>query len=211
MLSHTTKIILSGSLSLLSVILFMIWGGEQRKKCMFAMILSSAGDLFMTDTFRMGGASLYIGASFFIAAHVVNALCFTKASLDKGYEYKNTGCKAGITLVLVAAAGLTVAMLSVTGTLQSMYFPVLVYFAVIGWNLVSQYSYAFSEMKERLMLMPAMFLFLFSDYLIFISMLNIAQTSDDLVWFTYVPAQLLILLFNSSPGRTENRERAGVK
>ena len=40
-----------------------------------------------------------------------------------------------------------------------------------------------------------MALFLLSDFVIFLNMLAVTPAHNDFVWATYIPAQLLILLF----------------
>lgn len=197
MLTHTAKLIISFALSATSVGLFVKFRGEERKLCMIAMLLSTVGDLFMTDTFHMGAASTYPGAAGFILAHIVYAICFTKASKRKGYKIANKGMGAGIALTLAVVAVLTILMFKVTGSVQGMYFPLLAYLAIIGVNLCCQFSYAVNEKGRRYWLIVGMTLFIISDMVVFLPMLNISPEYNDFVWATYAPAQLLIILFNS--------------
>lgn len=200
MLTQTTKVILSISLSILSTILFLIYKNKERKLCMFAMLSSTVGDVFMTDMVNVGSMSTYFGAFFFILAHIIYAYCFIKRSKEKEYKFVNFGFYLGLVLMMLMIITLTILMFSKTKKIQPMYFPLLAYIFFIGVNTISQYSYAFNEKGLRKMLMIGMLLFVISDFLVFLPMLNICKESptyNDYIWFTYVPAQLLILLFNS--------------
>lgn len=196
MLSHNAKIVISCLLSLLGVFLWLRRKSRIRMLCMIAMLLSTVGDLFMVDAFRMGSVSTYPGAAFFMAAHIVNGICFLRASKAKAYEFVNRGLYTGILVTDLAAVLLGILAFSVPEDPEAlMYCLILVYVAVIGWNLASQFSYACSEGGRCRFLYAAMGLFLLSDFIVFLPMLNIRSAMNDLVWATYIPAQLLILLF----------------
>lgn len=200
MLTQPMKVVLSFILSITSIIMYIKFRGTNRKLCMFAMLSSTMGDIFMTDILSIGASSTYFGAVFFILAHIIYALCFILASNRKHYNYFNIGFYIGLIIVVITIALLTILMFIKTGKMQGMYIPLLAYLLFIGFNLVSQYSYAYSESHERLLLMVGMLLFIISDFLVFLPMLNICEESmryNDYIWFTYVPAQLLIILFNS--------------
>ena len=205
MIIQYAKVLCSVFLSVLAIVLFLQNHGEERKLCMIAMIISSAGDVFMTDVLLLGSAGTIPGAAFFILAHIVYAVCFIRAAKSNSCKIVNKGFFAGVGLVVFATALLTVLMFAVTGQLQSMYLPLLAYLAFIGLNLVSQFSYGFSKKGKFYFLPVAMTLFLISDLLVFFPMLAIVQESvayNLLIWALYLPAQLLIILFNS-----ESKER----
>ena len=197
--SQTDKVIISSAISLLSVLLFLKFGGRNRKMCMIAMLLCTAGDFFMTDTFHMGASSTYPGAAFFIAGHIVYAMCFVRASREKGYTFKNKGFWFGIAVTALVTAELAMLAFTIPDKPQTvMFILILVYLAVIGFNLVTQFSYAFSEKGARYLLIIAMTLFIMSDFVVFLPMLDIAGEMNDVVWLTYIPAQILIVLFNDT-------------
>ena len=199
MLTQPMKVVLSFILSAIAVYMYIKHKNTNHKLCMFAMLSSTLGDIFMTDIIHIGSISTYFGAAFFILAHIIYALCFILASKTKQYKYFNLGFYIGIIIVLITVIALTLLMFVKTGKIQGMYIPLLAYLFFIGLNLVSQYSYAYSEKNTRLLLMIGMLLFIISDFLVFLPMLNICQESinyNDLIWFTYVPAQLLIIIFN---------------
>lgn len=200
MLTQPMKVIISFVLSGISVFFFCHFKGKERKYCMLAMLSSTLGDIFMTDIVKMGSSSTYFGAFFFIVAHIIYAVCFIKASKDKGYKFINLGFYFGLIVSLIVFAFLTFLMYSKTKAVQGMYFPLLGYFAFIVFNLLSQFSYAYNEKGTRLFLMLGMLLFIVSDFLVFLPLLNVVQESisyNDLIWFTYIPAQLLIIIFNT--------------
>lgn len=197
------KVACSFLLSLLAVILFLRNRREERQLCMVAMILSSIGDVFMTDVLKLGSASTIPGAVFFILAHIVYAVCFFRAGKKKQCRIVNNGFIVGACLIAFSVALLTILMFVTTGQMQSMYVPLLGYLAFIGLNLISQFSYGFSRKGKFYFLPVAMTLFLVSDLLVFLPMLAIVQESviyNLLIWVLYLPAQLLIILFNSGTG-----------
>ena len=200
MLTQPTKVIISFVLSIISVILYFLFKQKERKICMFAMFSCTIGDVFMTDILHIGSSSTYFGAAFFIIGHIIYTLCFIKASKNKHYAFLNKGFYLGLFLMLFMIVSLTILMLTVTKSIQTMYIPLLGYIVFIGFNTVSQFSYAYNEPLVRKTLIVAMTLFVISDFLVFLPMLNICKESityNDYIWFTYIPAQLLILLFNS--------------
>lgn len=207
MIPLVAKLIASVSVSLLSVILFITFKGDTRRGCMVAMILCTFADFFMTDFFGLGDVSLYPGAGLFMLAHVIYALTFIRAEKRKGYKYVNAGFFMGIAYVSAIVILMTVLAFKVPEPVTSMYFLILIYIAVITFNLLSQYSYAINELGTTHLLIPAMTLFLFSDFIIFLNMLNVTPAHNDLVWLTYIPAQLLIVLFNGSFKKEEEQEQ----
>ena len=200
MLTQPMKVILSFILSGIAIAMYITFKNTNRKLCMFAMLSSSMGDIFMTDILNIGSLSTYFGAAFFILAHIIYALCFVLASKRKNYKFLNKGFYVGIIIVVITIIALTSLMLIKTNKMQGMYIPLLAYLLFISFNFLSQYSYAYSEKGYRYLLMIGMLLFLISDFLVFLPMLSICQESmhyNDIIWFTYIPAQLLIIVFNS--------------
>ena len=198
-----SKVVCSILLSLLAVILFLRNRSEERKLCMVAMILSSFGDIFMTDVLKLGSAGTVPGAAFFILAHILYAVCFFRAEKRNRCRIVNNGFIVGMCLTVLAAALLTVLMLAKTGRVQTMYVPVLGYLAFICLNLISQFSYGFNRKGSFYFLPAAMTLFLISDFLVFLPILAVVQESviyNLVIWMFYLPAQLLIILFNSALG-----------
>ena len=202
------KVTISLILSLLAICLYLKLRGVERKYCMVGMMLSTAGDVFMTDVLKLGSIGTYPGAAFFILAHIVYAFCFFRAGKKYGITLKNKGFYAGILLAVSAAVLLTVLMFLKTGTMQPMYLPLLLYLVFIGINLVSQFSFGYGKRGRCIFLIPAMTLFLISDFLVFLPMLSVLSESvgyNILIWVFYVPAQLLIILCNTDDRISQRR------
>lgn len=192
------KMIMTALLSLTAIVLYALLGGRSRKECMLAMLLSTVGDIFMVDGVINWEYGVVIGAAAFIAAHFVYAACFKKNIAEAGYEYKNKGFKLGLVLMILSAVSLGILAFTVPEEpVTIMYFGILVYIAVIGYNLCTQFSFAFSAKGIYFILPFAITLFYATDLFIFNDMLNIEHSSIGYVWYGYPLAQLLIVLFNS--------------
>ena len=85
MISTNAKIIMTAILSITAILLFVFLGGRSRRECMIAMLLSTIGDVFMVDGVINWELSTYVGAAFFMAAHIVYAGCFVKNINERGY------------------------------------------------------------------------------------------------------------------------------
>lgn len=206
------KIIMTVTLSALAVFLYFRLGGASRKLCMIAMLLSTVGDFFMTDTFGIGSFSTYPGAAFFMAAHMVYAGCFVKAAKDSGYKYFGCGFWTGLILMVLTAAGLGVAAFTVPEKPQTvMFFLILLYIAVIGYNLCSNFAFSFAAKGKYLILPFAIVLFYATDIFIFLEMLDITDALRYYVWYGYPLAQLALILFNSPLSRQEIRNKGEIK
>lgn len=196
MLPRTAKVIISILLSAMSVVLYCTLRGKLRKQCMIAMLLCTVGDVFMVNLFPIGEASTFIGAAFFMAGHVVYGTGFLRALKRSGRPVKNRGLISGVVLTVFSAVLLGVLAFTVPEKPQTlMYFLILIYIAVIGYNLALQFSYAHAEKGLRYLIALGMGLFLLSDFVIFLNMLDVTPAHNDFVWATYIPAQALVLLF----------------
>lgn len=199
-LPQYSKWIMTAILSIISVILFLVFRTYARKKVMIAMLLSSLGDIFMTDAFGLGSTVSGVpGAAFFIAAHIVYATCFTSLTKQYGYKYKNAGFYVGLILTAVSAVILIVFACLSENPQYGMLILILIYIAIIGWNIVSNFSYSFSNKGARLIFLPfAILLFYLTDIWIFLDMLNIYSGLHGIVWYFYPEAQLLLIIFCES-------------
>lgn len=198
MISASAKIIISVLLSLTAVLLFAFLGGRSRKECMIAMLLSSIGDVFMVDGVINWSMSTYVGAAFFMAAHIIYAGCAVKNAKERGFEYKNGGFRLGLWIMILSAVLLGVLAFTVPEKpVPIMFFLILIYIAVIGYNLCSQFSFGFSAKGVFYVLPIAIFVFYLTDIFIFLDMLDIEHSLRNLVWYGYPPAQLGLILFNS--------------
>ncbi len=192
------KIAMTVFLSALSVLLYFKLRGENRRLCMIAMLLSTVGDFFMTDVFGIGGFSTYPGAAFFMAAHIVYAGCFVKAAKARGIKYFGCGFWTGLVFMVLTAAALGIAAFTVPEEPQPvMFFLILLYIAIIGYNLCSNFAFSFAAKGQYLILPFAIVLFYATDIFIFLEMLGITDALRYYVWYGYPLAQLALILFNS--------------
>ena len=192
------KLAMTLFLSAMAVFLYIKLGGKARKLCMLAMLLSTAGDFFMTDSFGIGGFSTYPGAALFMAAHVIYALCFVGLCKENGYKYFGGGFWSGAVFMVLTAFGLAVAAFTVPEKPQTvMFFLILLYIAVIGYNLCSNFAFSFAAKGQYLILPFAIVLFYATDVFIFLEMLDVTDAMRYYVWYGYPLAQLLLILFNS--------------
>lgn len=173
---------------------------------MIAMLLSTAGDLFMVNVFSLENINTYIGAALFIAAHIVYAGVFVDRCKLLGYKYFSPGFFCGLSVMVISAVGLAVAEFGFAQEKKPvMFFLILIYVAVIGYNLCSQFTYAFAKTGLALILPFAITVFYATDIFIFLNMLNINNDLRQYVWYFYPFAQLAIILFNSEFKKESNQ------
>lgn len=189
------KLIMTFGLSLLSIILYLRNKSKTRLGLMIAMILSTLGDVFMTDSLHIGDASLYPGAAFFMISHIVYGLTLNKENDGKKI---NIGTYFGIGIMIVSAIVLEVLAFTVPTTPNTtMALLILIYVAIIGFNLVMNFTLAFNKKGLYYVLPFAIVLFYVTDYWIFLDMLYVTEDLTRLVWYFYPIAQLGLVLFGT--------------
>lgn len=195
------KLAMTLALSALSIILFCVFKGKAKKKCMIAMILSTCGDLFMTNIIGIPEeyelVNTAVGAAFFIAAHLIYADCFRGQIKEKGYNIFNGGLIFGISIMILSWAILTALMCDMTDFKALMFPLVTIYIIIIGINLSINFSYSFSAKGINYLNAVGIFIFYFSDIFIFLDMWCDYTLLHNYVWYVYPIGQLLLLLFNS--------------
>ena len=199
-MSIWTKLAITLTLSAISVALFLHYRNISRKRCMWAMLLSTIGDLFMTNIIGIPKdlelMSTVIGAAFFGVAHILYATCFDGMRKEKDIPIKGVGLLVG----LVAVVGIWVALLVVMLTKSSfkpVMFPLIsLYLVAIGVNVVNVCIYSFGAKRWNLLNAFGVIVFLASDILIFLEMLAEIPTREY-VWYVYPFGQLFLLLFNT--------------
>lgn len=198
LLPQYSKWIMTAILSIIAIVMYLIFKGYLRKQVMIAMILSSLGDIFMTDMFGLGDTiSAVPGALFFIIAHFVYGLCFIKMDRLSGFKYKNVGFYVGLAIMVATALALTIVGFTLCSEpAPVMYVLIMVYIAIIGFNVCGNFSY-FTQIKGyRMILLPfAIILFYATDLWIFLDMLNVYDKLHHIVWYFYPVAQLILILF----------------
>lgn len=199
------KMMITAMLSVTAVILYKLFPLSLRKSCMIAMLLSSVGDVFMVNTPKIGEYSTFIGAGFFIAAHIVYGRGFYSEIRKKERKITTPFFWAGFIVMLLSAVWLGI--LEFTGAQEKkpvMFLLILVYIAAIGYNVCSMFAYSGYEKKATFILPPSVILFYITDVFIFLNMLGINNSLRQYVWYFYPVAQLMIILFNSPLKKSEN-------
>lgn len=187
-------------LSAAAIILYLRSRTKPRKSLMLAMLLSSAGDVFMVNSSRWGQLATYAGAAFFIAAHLTYADGFFSQLKGKGLPAKNTGTYAGIAAMGLSAVGLGIAAFTIPDKPKPVMFAlILLYIAAIGCNVTSTFSLAKAFGKTYRLLPCAAVVFYVTDIFIFADMLDIDHSLRQFVWLAYPEAQLILQLFGTGP------------
>lgn len=206
------KLICTGLLSVIATILFLLnRKSKTRLFCMIAMILCSIGDVFMTNSFKIDDMiSTIIGASSFIAGHIVYAYMFYRLiKLNKG-KLVNVGFIVGLVAGLVPIIVMDILGTTLVGEPSVLYLvAVPIYVLVITIHIACNFSYGWQHKSWRtLILAVAVTLFYVTDIWIFLYMFKLAPKSlQDCVWHFYPLAQLLIILF-CVPGVIEKKQEA---
>lgn len=192
------KMMITAMLSVTAVILYKIFPSDLRKSCMIAMLLSSVGDVFMVNTPKIGEYSTFIGAGFFIAAHIVYGGGFYSEIRKNGNRIMRFPFWLGFGIMLLSAVLLGAAEFTLPEEKKPvMFLLILVYIAAIGYNVCSEFAFSVYEKKLTLILPFSVILFYITDVFIFLNMLGINDSLRQYVWYFYPAAQLMIILFNS--------------
>lgn len=200
------RMIITALLSGVSVLMYGIYKTQIRKYVMIAMLLSSAGDIFMVNSASIGVFSTYIGAALFIAAHLIYGEGFRKQIVHIGGKSGNVMLYIGAAVMVISAVVLGVLAFTVADEKKPIMFVlILFYIAAIGYNLCMNFSYAKISGGTACILPFAILAFYLTDIFIFEDMLNIDHSMRKFVWLIYPEAQLLLILFNSSLKKAKNK------
>lgn len=192
--------VLTCLMSLLAIILALVFRTTDRTLCVFAMLLSSVGDILLMNFRGLNKLipdNFFVGAGFFIAAHIIYMLAFGSLIKNGGYKFFNAGAFAGIALIVVVFVFFTYLTFKNEKFDAKMYIMFVLYLLIIGANCCTIFSYSVSAFKAR----PAAILaaigalsFFLSDC--FIGMNSLAGISGfgKYIWWFYPIGQLLILI-----------------
>lgn len=199
-MSIWAKLAITLTLSALSVGLYFYFRNISRKRCMWAMLLSTVGDLFMTNIFGIPKdlelMSTVIGAAFFGVAHILYATCYDNLRREREIPVKGAGLVIGVLTVVGSWIALLVIM-CVKSDFKAVMFPLIsLYLVAIGVNVVNVCIFSFGAKGWRLLNAFGVIVFLVSDILIFLEMLAEIPTREY-VWYVYPFGQLFLLLFNT--------------
>ena len=189
---------LTGLMSLLALVLALLFPSPARWICFGAMLLSSAGDIFLMHlpVIEKNLPNYFlIGASFFMAAHALYALCYAKLIRQSGAALLNPG----LLLMLITAVVFAVwfiRMCAAQGKTDQLPL-ILIYIALISLDCMMVFSYAWSQgISNPLALLAAVgaVSFFISDLFIGLNMVTGASRWGHLIWWYYPIGQILLIL-----------------
>ena len=202
LITNETKRILSGSLLIIAIIAFVLRKSEAALLCAIAMFFSLLGDFSLNPPSgkTRSNKKMYIGAGFFMIAHIIYAIAYCRMIYLSGMKFFNP-------LALIAVAFMIMFMLiclvCVTHSKHrkslgiAMFFVFGVYVLIIGGNFVTIWSYAGNHIGtlQSLCALGALS-FLSSDFIIGVE--TVFKVKNDilrkLVWILYPLGQILIIL-----------------
>ncbi|MBR5869425.1 MAG: hypothetical protein IKZ09_00180 [Clostridia bacterium] len=191
--------VLTWLISLIAVILALLRRKTYAYFCAAGMVVSSCGDMFMT---RFGNIPeifpnyFIIGASLFMAAHVLYIISYRLLAKSKGYRYFNGGVIAAIAIALACLIYFTVICCQRNDF--SMYVLCMIYLAVITVNCAAIFSYAWSSAKKQpylILCAVGALSFFFSDFIIGLDALAGIYDYGYLIWWLYPIGQILLNVF----------------
>lgn len=192
--------VLSGLLSLTALVLALCFRTKDRWLCCAAMFLSTIGDLFMTNfnniSEKLPVPSFFVGATFFIFAHIVYIFAYQVLIRKNEFAFINPGFWAAVVFVLACGA-LVIGKCFLNGEVYwAMLILCMIYMCIIGFNCATIFSYAWSVKSIRSIAALGALSFFLSDLIIGVEALT-GFTTDFLwgmIWWLYPIGQFLIIL-----------------
>lgn len=187
--------VLTVFMSLLAIVLALIFRTTDRRLCLCAMLLSSVGDIFLMNFRNLSEwvpNYFYVGAGFFMAAHIFYILTFHSLIKAGGYSLINPGFF--VALVLGAAAFLYFTM---NMTDKTIYALAIVYLVIITANCSVIFSYAWSSFSARplsILAAAGALSFFLSDAIIGLGKLMDVNQFNYLIWWLYPIGQILLII-----------------
>lgn len=192
------SVVLTALMSFLALARALLLPTPARWLCFAAMALSSIGDLFLghlkflTSHFRH---CFEIGVGFFMASHIMYALCYSVKSLDIDAPIWNAGAAAAFLFGILAASVL--AGISFRHNRTKNLPLVLIYLCAITLNCATVFSYAWSQRLSSFSSVFAavgVFSFMLSDFIIGLGLTGKIHRYDALTWWFYPIGQILLIL-----------------
>lgn len=192
--------VLTCLMSILALTLAAVSPSPHRIGCAAAMLLSTAGDIVLMN-FRGIGSRLpvpyfYVGAGFFILAHIAYIAAFLLKIRQSGGRLMGPGALTAVCIVLAAWVVLTVMTLQKGRTDPVMYALCFVYMCIIGLNCMTIFSCAFSAGGWHLLAAAGALSFFISDLIIGLDKLAgiTSPALEKAIWWFYPVGQILILV-----------------
>lgn len=189
--------VLTCLLSLFSLVLAVLFPSPARWICLGAMLLSSAGDIFLMrfrGLDRVFPNYFLIGAAFFMAAHLVYAACFAVKIHTCSADFWNLGASFMLGIAIFCFIFFSHACMTHG---KSDTFPLIaVYIAIISVNCAMVFSYGWSQGARNPLAIAAVLgvvSFFVSDLIIGLGMAMGNHRYDHLIWVFYPIGQFLLI------------------
>ncbi|MBQ2955332.1 MAG: hypothetical protein IJE08_02610 [Clostridia bacterium] len=189
------SLVLTALLSLSALLAAVLFPSQARLLCFLAMLMSSAGDVFLMrfpGIVRRVPNFFAVGAGCFMLAHLLYTACFGLKIRSAGHAFLN----GGVVIALVIAA---VCLICFTAACKNRsQLPLAIaYLLVIMVNCATVFSYAWGSGAGSLAGWSAAVgaaCFLASDLVIGLGLLVNVHRYDDLIWWLYPIGQALLIL-----------------
>lgn len=173
---------------------------KDRWLCFVAMFISTIGDIILMDFNDIGDylpiPYFYVGAVFFIIAHLVYTYAFITLIKENGFTYVNTGFWISIVISVLTGALVTYLYFTKNNPNIVMYILCMVYLVIIAANCATIFSFSFSVKDYRAIAAIGALSFFVSDLIIGLD--KLAGISTDLlqscIWWFYPIGQILLLI-----------------
>lgn len=192
--------VLTMLMSALALVLAVCFHTKDRWWCLAAMLMSTIGDIILMN-FRDIGKKMpvpyfYVGAVFFIVAHLLYTKGYFTMIREHGFRYINPGFWTAAGVILTAGVIVTILSLRDREASPGMYVLCLLYMCIIGTACATIFSYAWSVRSWRSTAALGALSFFISDYIIGIDKLMGYTTPamQDAIWWFYPIGQILIII-----------------
>jgi hypothetical protein len=193
------SLVLTTLMSIYAVTLAVIFRNVPHYIAVFAMLLSSLGDIVLMDykpiTSHLHLHGSFSGASLFMLSHLLYIATFGYKIFVGGYIYINTGFYiAAFTFIILSVACTAISLIRKSSG-RNLIIPCILYLFVISLNCATVYSYAFSAGGKGIISAAGILSFLISDcFIILKDVCGIkSKTLSKLIWWFYPIGQILLL------------------
>lgn len=196
LISNKTKIKISISLLIFALIICIFRQNSfDSKICLFAMFFSTLGDIALNckPLEKRSHTLLYIGAFFFMIAHLIYASAYNFLLYKNNFLFANPGMYIAISIMILI---LIISIISIHKFKKSLK-PLMaiiftIYMIIISINFITIYSYSWSFNSISFIGATS---FLISDYIIGIETVFKIKNNNlrKLVWIFYPIGQILII------------------
>ena len=194
------SMVLSGLLSLTALVLALVFRTKDRSLCFAAMFLSTFGDLFMANfpsvSEKLPIPSFFVGATFFIFAHIVYIFAYHSLIRENAYTFINPGFWAAVGFVLFCGVLVIIKCFRNGNVPWAMLILCVIYMCIIGLNCATIFSFAWSVKSIRSIVALGALSFFLSDLIIGVEALT-GYTTDflwSMIWWLYPIGQVLIIV-----------------